>query len=319
MLGSIIALSAGEVSGLLADQERSVFTLGAGVVRFDAVPSSASTDDLADLQDELYQSLRASSTTIVFDAHGNDGPRLGVFDTAGTFDSLELGTGRVLAKQDYLSRDLRVMVRSDSYIAERLADSGESAILPEGATVTGTFVAPSAPFASDYVYNLFSLARFDGSFYISASEPEVADDFARILRSAGISLTPTPLPGPIDYVQSTRGAIEIELMAALLVVSLGLVFFDTATSQRNRWRVSQLFGATAARIGWEEALRSSLAIGAGLALGAGLTRLAVGVWAPSLAAPAWVIVLIVIATTLLAGLLAAPIHFLASRSTGLVR
>lgn len=319
MLGSILALSAGEVTGLLSDQQRSVFDLGSSVVHVDVSSASVSAEEQAALGDQLYESLSGSNVTVVFDAHGNDGPRLGIFDGAGEFSSIESTSGSVLTRADYLSQDLRIMVRSDSYIAKQIRESGDSGILPDSTVVTGTFAASSAPFDVDYVYNLFSTPSFKGSFYIKADEAGTADNIVQMLRSAGLTVTPSPILGPADYVQSTRGAVEIEVMAGLLVVSLALLFFDAATAQRNRWRVSKLFGATPMRIGWEEGLRSTLGVGLGLAIGASLTSVAAALWMPMLAAPPEIIGSLVITCAVLAGLLSAPLHFLASRSTSLVK
>jgi hypothetical protein len=318
VLGAILALAAGEVAGLLADQQRSVFDLGDGVLRVEVSADSVSSADLVDASDRLFDLIRGREVTIVFDAHGNDGPRIGIFDGADAFDSLVPADGSVLAQGDYASQEVRVMVRSDSYVARHIDDDGGFGILPDSAVVTGTYLASSAPFDFDYVYNLFSTPNFDGTFYVKG-DAESTRDVLELLRSAGLSVALTPVPEPGDYVQSTRGAIQIEVMAGLLLMSLTLIFLDTAAAQRSRWRVSKLFGATPARIGIQEALRSALAVGVGLGVGAILTSLGAMLWFPALVAPPGMIALLVVVCALAAGLLSAPIHFFSSRSTSLVK
>jgi len=318
----IVSLAGGELTGLLRDQQRAVFDLGA-VTRFEVTapqsgkrpPSSA---ELASATDKLFDLVKSKSVSIVLDAHGNDGPRIGVFDPSGALRDLAPTRGRSFGKDDFLSRDVRIMIRSGSYLEKQTATAMNSGLIPRGSEVIGQYDGSKAPFDADYLYNLFSADVGEGSWYVRASDRNV-EGIQSALASIGYVVQPIRTPTPAQYVQSTSAATEIESMLGLVAVSLVLVVFDLSVAGRGRWRVMKLFGATPLRIGRDQAAWIALLFLVGLSVGSVGSAALIGLWSPNLVA-APLVILIGDAGALMLAFAASVLFFtFASRSTSLTK
>ncbi len=120
----------------------------------------------------------------------------------------------------------------------------EGRFIPESVHVVGYFEPSSVPFASEYVYTLFSQENVHGTYYLEAADPGLVKRFEAAFERGGYVVSTERLKA--DAVAILRGEpLTYAYAASLLLVYGSAVLFSLnwVASNERRYRIERLYGA----------------------------------------------------------------------------
>ena len=231
------------VSGF-ADYQKSIYGMTGSAHRLTVTPDPDGqfnpSQNSVSINRALLSLVAQTRTTIIFDAQGGDGPRLGLYDPDGKYSSMRITSGRPFSQADFGASQALALVNSRSYSAEK-----PSAQNKFSAEVIGQYEAASVPFDADYIYNLFTQKNLHGFYYVEAEDPELGARMAKLLSTNGYLVSLEKIaadPWSIILFNSLTFAYA----AGLLIVFLNLSILSSAqaSSDARKFRIHHRYGAT---------------------------------------------------------------------------
>lgn len=247
MLGIMLTVLTGNVLSAFSDYDTSIYHMSGNAFTITVVPDPAgsgpSPDRSATINRAMRQDVSHEAVTIVLDAQGGDGPRLGLYDSAGLLRGIKFSEGHDFTAKDYGSSSQMVIVNQDSYVAAH-----ETLNVDPAASIIGHYDPKSTPFDVDYVYNLFTQQNVHGTYFVDSPDPKLVFKLAQVFQSNGYLADVQKIGSTAwSVLQNDKLTFAYEAALALVYANLILLSANYASANSRKFHIHSMYGATPSR------------------------------------------------------------------------
>lgn len=267
LLGVMLTVITGHVVSAFFDYDVAIFSMSSTAVTLTVVPDPSGTGPSAERSALINQAMRelvaSGDATVILDAQGADGPRIGVYDPEGKYGHMVFSEGRGFSAEDYTSDVPVAIINQDSYLASK-----QDVAADESHGIIGRYDATSTSFSADYIYNLFTQENVHGIYYVDSPDDAIATNLAAIAERNGYLAKVQQLSDTaLGVLASDRLSLAYAVAMALVYSSLALFSINYASANARRFRIHEMFGATSAQFTLSAVPLVMVATAAGTAVG----------------------------------------------------